>query len=44
MAELFLIEAARYRRPEPRPALPQAPELEIEVDEDAAEIDMADES
>ncbi|MBQ2379357.1 MAG: hypothetical protein II295_03095 [Akkermansia sp.] len=38
VAELFLIEAARYRRPEPRPELPQAPELEIElVEEDEAE-------
>lgn len=37
VAELFLMEAARYRRPEPRPDLPQAPELEIEAEDDAAE-------
>ena len=33
VAELFLIEASRYRRPEPRPNLPTPPELDIDAPE-----------
>lgn len=43
VAELFLLEAARYRQPAPRPELPQAPELTIEVDDDSAELDTTEE-